>query len=90
MTNPQSIPPPPRRDTSPSGGDKMQERPLNVGLDSRFVEAIMTGEMCLRGGKNNFVALKLGDCALPSNSACRLFWGLQNFLVKTIVSTGRF
>ena len=34
-------PPPPRMDTTP----------VDVSLDSRFVETIMTGEMCLRGGK---------------------------------------
>lgn len=32
-------PPPPRMDTTP----------VDVSLDSRFVETIMTGEMCLRG-----------------------------------------
>lgn len=43
------LPPPPRRDTALPGSDKVQQQPAGVGLDSQFVDAIMTGEMCLRG-----------------------------------------
>jgi len=43
------IPPLPRRDTASPGSDKVQQQPAGVGLDSQFVDAIMTGEMCLRG-----------------------------------------